>query len=262
MWCWYHVLNDAPPGGPLRRPLGFFDTTMATKALDRYIKAFKPSPDRQSKEEKKKEEEAAVRRSLRKMKYSSKAGQRRRYAHLQSKNQGERLLASPTSTDINAIKVKHREKKAAAERAHMREDKKTEQRLHQLAGMPQGRGNKELKRIAEGGSVKETAREKAHRQRVAQLKGMPEGRGMKLANKMDQLAKGILPTKQKPAAAPAQTGTKPGGGKQAMTNPYASQNKQQEAAKKAAMESQKQAKEAAARAQEAAKKRMKQAVGK
>jgi hypothetical protein len=53
----------------------------------------------------------------------------------------------------------------------------------QLAKMPGNAGAAELKRLREGGSLKETAAEKKERQRKAQLKAMPKGRGKSATDK-------------------------------------------------------------------------------
>jgi hypothetical protein len=116
-------------------------------------------------------------------------GRRIAWARRMFGTESDRGLAAPTASQINTVKVKFRESQKRAERAKLREQQARDQRLHQLAGMPQGRGNKELKRLLEGGSLKETATEKAKRQRKAQLEGMPEGRGKKLAQKKEQMKK-------------------------------------------------------------------------
>jgi len=96
----------------------------------------------------------------------------------------DKLLAAFTSSDIRAQRSQARRKKEVKDRETVAAERKRSDRMLQLAAMPKGRGESELKRMQQGGASTETPAAKARRQRAAQLRAMPEGRGQKLLKKM------------------------------------------------------------------------------
>lgn len=140
-------------------------------------------------------------------------------------------ISAPLPSDITAYKSAMRRKQQKKEREAEKQRQARETRLIQLAKMPGGRGAKEYKRLAEGGSMTESAAEKSARQRKAQLAAMPGGRGKVEHDKIIKEAErqaAAEAAKQKSAA--TATPAKPAkSGKEMVKNPYASANKDKEA---------------------------------
>lgn len=134
-----------------------------------------------SRKKRQRDEENRAAKSVKRAYEKSSKEARIRAARQKYGTTSAKLLSAYTPSELNYFKVKGR---AAVRRKQQKADtaaRKVEDRMLQLAGMPKNRGRKELKRIAETGSLKETASEKKRRERIEQLKGMPKGRGKKLA---------------------------------------------------------------------------------